>query len=101
MSRLTRVESYHLLRDHHDRLDRESPVAVIKEIFQTWPKEINDQYIVKSFLAEVVDIGYSSYENQYLARRQEHRTHGSQPISCTSGIHLAVVVHRFSSAPKK
>ena len=53
------IEPYHLFRDHDNCLDRESPVAMIEEIFQAWSKEINDQNVVEPFLAEVVDIWYS------------------------------------------
>jgi hypothetical protein len=65
-------DTYHLLRDHDDCLDREFAVAVVKEILQAGSEEINDQYIVESFLAEVVDIWYSGYTPiSVLATRQE------------------------------
>jgi hypothetical protein len=32
-------------------------VAQIKQVFQTWPEQINHKYIMEAFLAEVVDVG--------------------------------------------
>jgi hypothetical protein len=58
-------KSHHLLRNHDNCLDRESPVAEVKEILQTWSKEVNDQNVVESFLAKVIDIRYSGYANQW------------------------------------
>lgn len=48
--------TYHLLCYHHNSLRRESSVAVVKEIFQRWSEEIDDQDVVKAFLAEIIDI---------------------------------------------
>src|SRR5438876_12452978 len=94
------TSSYHLLRDHDHCLDREFAVAVVKQIFQAWSEEINDQYIVKSFLAEVVDIWYSGYAHQCLVTRQDCQTHGSRPRSCRSGTRPLAAAHRFSSVPR-
>ena len=51
----------HLLSNHHHGLDRESPVAVIEQIFQTRSKQIDDQDVVESFLAKIVNVGYAGY----------------------------------------
>ena len=50
-------ESHHLLGDHDDGLDREPPVAVVKEILKTRAQEINDKDVVQTLLTKVVDIG--------------------------------------------
>jgi hypothetical protein len=64
------IKSHHLLRNHDNCLDRESPVAEVKEILQTWSKEVNDQNVVESFLAKIIDIRYSGYANQCEPERQ-------------------------------
>lgn len=43
---LTPADTNHLLRNHDDRLDREFPVAVVEEIFQTWAQQIDDKNVV-------------------------------------------------------
>ena len=59
-----RIQSHHLLRNHDNCLDRESPVAEVKEILQTWSEEVNDQDVVESFLTKIVDVRYSGYAHQ-------------------------------------
>ena len=48
--------TYHLLRYHDDSLDRELPVAVIKQVFQAGSEQVDDQDVVEPFLAEVIDV---------------------------------------------
>lgn len=50
---------YHLFSNHDDGLGRKSPVADVKEIFQRWSKEVDDENVVQAFLAKVIDIGYA------------------------------------------
>jgi len=52
--------TYHLLRDHDNGLDGEAPVAVIEKVFETGAEEIDDEDVVKAFLAKIVDIRNSS-----------------------------------------
>lgn len=47
----------HLFGNHNYCLDRELAVAVVEQVFQTWTKQVYDQYVMETFLAEVVDIG--------------------------------------------
>lgn len=51
-----RACTYHLLGDHDDRLDRELPVAVIEKILQAGSEEVDDQDVMQTLLAKVVDI---------------------------------------------
>lgn len=48
--------AYHLLGDHDNGLDAEAPVAVVKEVLQRWSEQVDNQNVVKTLLAEVVDI---------------------------------------------
>jgi len=50
----------HLLCYHNHSFRRESAVAVIKEVFEGWTKEVDDKYIMEAFLAKVIDIRYTS-----------------------------------------
>ena len=53
-------ESYHLL-SHHDHCLRGKPsVAVVEQVFERRSKKIDDEDVVKAFLAKVVDIWYAS-----------------------------------------
>jgi hypothetical protein len=52
--------TYHLLCNHYNGLDGEFPVAVIEQVLQAGPEQVNDQDVVKAFLAKVVDIGNTS-----------------------------------------
>ena len=46
-----------MLSYHHNGLGGESAVAVIEEVFERRPEEVNDENVVKTLLAKVVDIG--------------------------------------------
>jgi hypothetical protein len=48
--------TYHLLGDHDNGLDGKSAVAVVKEVFETGTEKVNHQYVVKTFLPEIVYI---------------------------------------------
>ena len=50
-------QTYHLLGDHNDGLQTESAIAVVKEILKGGTEKIDDQDVMQTFLAEVVDIG--------------------------------------------
>ena len=54
--------SNHLFGYHDHSLYRKPSVAVVEQIFQGGSKEINDQDVVKTFLAEIIYIGNSSYQ---------------------------------------
>lgn len=49
-------ETDHLLGDHDYSLDGELPVAVVEQVLQTGAEEVDDQDVVQTLLAEVVDI---------------------------------------------
>ena len=49
-------QAYHLLCNHYHCLGGESPVAVIEEVFEGGSEKVNDEDIVKAFLAEVIYI---------------------------------------------
>ena len=101
MTKWMHIESYHLFRNHDNCLDRESSVAVIKKIFQAWSEEVNDQDVVESFLAKVIDIWYAGCKCQCSSEWERLETHGSRPKSCRFGIHLVIAVRRFSVVPDK
>ena len=48
--------AYHLLCDHDNSLEREAAVAVVEEVFQRRPEQVDDEDIVEAFLAEVIYI---------------------------------------------
>ena len=50
------VETYHLLCYHDDCLDRKLPVAVVKQVLETWTEQIDHQDVVEAFLAKVINI---------------------------------------------
>ncbi len=54
------VGTHHLLGNHNHSLDSEASVAEVEEILKRWTKEVDDQDIVKTLLAEVVDIWNAS-----------------------------------------
>ena len=58
------IAAHHLFSYHYDGLDRESSVAMIKQVFKTRPEKVDDENIVEAFLAEVVDIRYTGCESQ-------------------------------------
>lgn len=49
-------ETYHLLSYHNNGLDRELAVAVVEQILQTGTEEVDYKYVVKTFLAKVINI---------------------------------------------
>lgn len=50
------IATYHLLGYHDDRLDGELSVAVVEQVLQTGAEQVDDQDVVQSFLAEVINI---------------------------------------------
>jgi len=52
---------YHLLRNHYYSLDGESPTAVVEKIFEGGAEEIDNEYVVETFLAKVIDVGNASW----------------------------------------
>ena len=48
--------AYHLLGHHDNCLDGEASVAMIKEILKGWSEQVDNQDVVETFLAKVVDI---------------------------------------------
>ena len=56
------VITYHLLCHHYNGLGWKSSIAVIKKVFQRGSKEVNDEDIVKTLLAEVINIRYPRYK---------------------------------------
>jgi len=73
------VTTDHLLRYHYDSFRGESSVAVIKKVFQRGSKKINDQDVVKAFLAEVIDIRDSGYCTLVLRTQSICSIHSRQP----------------------
>jgi len=61
--------THHLLCNHHCGLDGESPVAVVKEILETGAEQVDDEDVVQTLLAKVVDIGDAGYGSQHLLHR--------------------------------
>lgn len=50
------ASTYHLLRDHANSLETKPPIAVVEQVFERWPQEVNHEDVVKAFLAKVVNI---------------------------------------------
>ncbi len=50
--------SHHLFGYHDHRLRRKLSVAEVEEILKTGPKKVNDQNVVQTLLAKVVNVGY-------------------------------------------
>ena len=92
--------SYHLLRYHHHRFSRESPIAVIEEVFKGWPEEVDDKDVMEAFLAEIVYIWNARCRP--LTRNHGYTwtcTYDTQPVFCTFGIHLEVEGHHSFAVP--
>lgn len=53
---IRRTIAHHLFSHLNDSLQRESPSAVVEEIFQRGAKQIDHEDIVKTLLTEIVDI---------------------------------------------
>jgi hypothetical protein len=49
----------HLLRCHDHRLDAKLAPAHVEQIFETWPEQVNDEDVVETLLAEIVDLGHA------------------------------------------
>ena len=47
-------DAYHLLSSQADSLDGELAAAHVKEVFEVWPEEVNDEDIVETLLTKVV-----------------------------------------------
>lgn len=72
----------HLLGDHDDRLDGEAAVAVVEQVFQRRSEQVDDEDVVQTLLAEVVDIGDAGWRGvcQWAGRIGElHSNHSRQP----------------------
>ena len=54
--RWRRWDTDHLLCYHDDGLDGEFAVAMVEKVLQAGPQQVNDQDVVETLLAEVVDI---------------------------------------------
>lgn len=54
--KVRRRATYHLLGNHDGGFDREAAIAVIKEVLQARTEEIDDEDVMKAFLAKVVDL---------------------------------------------
>lgn len=61
------LATYHLLSDHDNSLRGEASVTMIKQVFQTQTKQVNDKDVVKSFLPKVVDIWNSHWSKLVFA----------------------------------
>ena len=54
------MSAYHLFCRHAYGLDRKLPPTHIEQIFEVWPKKVDDKHIVQAFLPEVMDLRYAS-----------------------------------------
>jgi len=61
------LNTYHLLRNHHNGLCRESSVTMIKKVFERWSEKINDEDVVEALLAEIIDIRDTRYSPSVVA----------------------------------
>lgn len=52
--------TYHLLGSHADRLDAELAATHVEEVLEVRAEEVNDEYVVQTLLAEVVDLRHPS-----------------------------------------
>lgn len=62
--------AYHLFRSHADSLNREFPTAHVKKILQVRTEEVNDENIVQSLLAEVVNLRYAGCKAEDVDERR-------------------------------
>ena len=46
-----------MIGEHEDRFERKLPLAVVEEVFETWPEQVNDHDVVVAFDAEPVHVG--------------------------------------------
>ena len=52
--------AYHLLSYHDHGLDAEASVAVVEKVLQGWSEKVDNQDVVETLLAKVVDIWNAS-----------------------------------------
>lgn len=52
--------SHHLLGSHDDSLDAELATAHVEEVLERGTEEIDDEYVVETFVAEVIDLRNTS-----------------------------------------
>lgn len=57
------METYHLLGYHDDGLDGKLPVAVVEQVLQAGAEQVDDQDVMETFLAEVINIRDPGYDN--------------------------------------
>ena len=60
--RSRRSATYHLLCYHDHGLDGEFAVAMVEEVLQAGPQQVNDQDVVEALLTEVVDIRNAGWD---------------------------------------
>lgn len=48
---------YQLICKHQNCLQRQFPIAVVEQVFQAWPKEINNHYIVITLSSKPFEMG--------------------------------------------
>ena len=48
--------------EHANRFDSVLAIAHVEEVFQVGPEEVDDEDVVKTFLAEIVNLGNTSCE---------------------------------------
>ncbi len=73
---------------------------MVEQIFKRGPKEVDDEDVVKAFLAEIVDIRYAGWN--WLATLDLSAlvfTYGIRRVFCRFGTRLSVGVHRSSLVP--
>lgn len=94
----------HLLGDHDNRLEGESPVAVVEKILERWTEKIDHQDVVQTFLAKVVHIWDASCDKVSLRSFPpimggHMSTYGTRRGFCMSCTHLSVGGHRSFLVP--
>ena len=57
-----------LFSRHTDRLDRKSSPTHVEQVFEVRTKLVNSKDIVQTFLAEVMDLWYTSYIRSHSIR---------------------------------
>ena len=53
--------AHHLLRYHYYSLDGKSSIAMVEKILEGGSEEVDHEYIVEAFLAEIIYIRDTSY----------------------------------------
>ncbi len=67
---------------------------MIKQIFETGSQQVDNEDVVQTLLAEIVDIGNASCSCQNYRWLGEGGTYGIPQESCMSDIRPVIVVHR-------